>query len=98
MPAEMKTNIFDEAKKAFDHFGLVLGVFQDDPDHFFNSDREIEVNKRGLNIGEIESLIRERQAARTAKDWVKADAIRQELAGLHVVLKDTANMTNWMIE
>jgi cysteinyl-tRNA synthetase len=98
MPAPIQANILDEAKKAFDHFGAVLGVFQDDPDHFFNFDREIEVRKRGLNVGEIESLIRERQAARLAKDWTKADAIRQQLAGLHVVLKDTANTTSWIIE
>src|SRR5664280_946906 len=98
MRAEVKTNILDEAKKAFEHFGAVLGVFQDDPDHFFNFDREMEVRKRALNVGEIENLIRERQAARAAKDWTKADAIRQELAGLHVVLKDTINMTSWIIE
>ena len=98
MPEAIQTNILDEAKKAFDHFGAVLGVFQEDPDYFFNFDREIEVRKRRLNIGEIEGLIRERQAARTAKDWTKADAIRQELAGLHVVLKDTTNTTSWIIE
>ena len=98
MPASIQTNIFDEAKKAFDHFGAVLGVFQDDPDHFFKFDCEMEVRKRGLNVGEIESLIKERQAARAAKDWTKADAIRQELASLHVVLKDTADMTSWIIE
>jgi len=98
MPASIQTNIFDEAKKAFDHFGAVLGVFQDDPDHFFKSDCEMEVRKRGLNVGEIESLIKERQAARAAKDWTKADAIRQELASLHVVLKDTALTTGWIIE
>ena len=96
--APVQTNILDEAKKTFDHFGVVLGVFQDDPDHFFNFDREIEVRKRGLNVEEIESLIGERQAARAAKDWTKADAIRQELAGLNVVLKDTANTTSWIIE
>ena len=98
MSSEMKTNILDEAKQTFDHFGLVLGVFQDDPDHFFSSDREIEVNKRGLNVEEIENLIGKRQVARTAKDWAKADAIRQELAGLHVVLQDTVNTTGWIIE
>jgi cysteinyl-tRNA synthetase len=98
MPVAIQKNIFDETRKAFDHFGAVLGVFQDDPDHFFNFDREMEVSKRGLNVGEIESLIRERQAARAAKDWTKADAIRQDLAGLHVVLKDTANTTSWIIE
>ena len=98
LPAEIKANILDEAKKEFDHFGAVLGVCQDDPDHFFNLDREIEVQKRRLNVGEIENLISERQAARTAKDWTKADAIRKELADLHVVLKDSALTTSWIIE
>jgi len=98
VPVEIQTNILDEAKKEFDHFGAVLGVCQVDPDHFFNLDREIEVQKRRLNIGEIESLISERQAARTAKDWTKADALRKELADLHVVLKDSALTTSWIIE
>jgi cysteinyl-tRNA synthetase len=98
LPAEIKANILDEAKKEFDHFGAVLGVCQDDPDHFFNLDREIEVQKRRLNVGEIENLISERQAARTAKDWTKADAIRKELADIHVVLKDSALTTSWIIE
>jgi cysteinyl-tRNA synthetase len=98
MLSAIQTNILNDAKKIFEHFGSVLGVFQEDPDHFFNFDREIEVQKRGLNVGEIESLITERQVARAAKDWAKADAIRQQLAGLHVVLKDTANTTSWIIE
>ncbi len=98
MPALIKINILDEAKKIFKHFGAVLGIFQNDPDNFFNFDREIEIRKRGLDVGAIESLITERQTARLAKDWTKADVIRQQLAGLHVVLKDTANTTSWIIE
>jgi cysteinyl-tRNA synthetase len=98
MPASNKSKILAAAKKVFDYFGTVLGIFQDDAEHFFQSDKEMESHKRGLNIGEIENLIKERQTARTAKDWTKADAIRQELAGLHVVLKDTANTTSWIIE
>ncbi len=94
----IKVNILDEAQKAFEHFGTVLGIFQDDPDRFFSFDREIEISKRGLNVDEIERLIGERQAARAAKDWAKADAIRQKLAGLHVVLKDAGNTTSWIIE
>jgi cysteinyl-tRNA synthetase len=98
MPASNKSKILATAKKVFDHFGTVLGIFQDDVEHFFQSDKEMESRKRGLNIREIENLIKERQTARQAKDWTKADAIRQELAGLHVVLKDTANTTSWIIE
>ena len=75
-----------------------MGVFQSDADQFFLSDKETELRKRGLNIEEIENLIKKRQAARETKDWARADAIRKELAGLHIVLKDSANNTSWIIE
>jgi cysteinyl-tRNA synthetase len=96
--ASSKAEILKKAKKLFDHFGVVLGVFQDEADYFFQSDKEMESNKRGLNIGEIENLIKERQAARKDKDWARADAIRKELVELHVILKDSHNATSWIIE
>jgi cysteinyl-tRNA synthetase len=93
-----KTEILKKAKKLFDQVGAVLGIFQDEPDYFFQSDKERESIKRGLNIGKIENLIKERQTARKDKDWAKADAIRNELGELHVILKDSHNTTNWIIE
>ena len=97
-PASNKAEILVAAKKIFDHFGAVLGIFQNDADQFFLSDKETELRKRGLNIEEIESLIEKRQIARETKDWARADAIRKELAQLHIVLKDSANDTSWIIE
>ena len=44
---------------------------------------------------EIENLIERRAQARKAKDWAAADAIRDELAARHVVLKDTPNGVEW---
>ena len=38
---------------------------------------------------EIQKLIDERQAARKAKDFARADAIRDELAAKGITLKDT---------
>ncbi len=93
-----EAEILKKAKKLFDHFGAVLGIFQDEPDYFFQSDKEMESNKRGLNIGKIENLIKERQTARKDKDWVRADAIRNELGELHVILKDSHNTPSWIIE
>ena len=98
MPASYKTKILAEAKRVFDHFGAVLGVFQSDADDFLVSDKETELRKRGLNIEEIETLISQRQVARNQKDWAKADAIRKELGQLDIVLKDSASSTSWMIE
>ena len=47
---------------------------------------------------EIEALIAKRAEARKAKDWAAADAIRDELAARHVVLKDTPDGVQWHIE
>jgi cysteinyl-tRNA synthetase len=91
-------DILEATKKVFQHFGAVLGIFLEDPDQFFFADKEIESRKRGLDIGEIGRLIDERQLARQAKNWVRADEIRQQLAGLHIVLQDVQDKTTWSIE
>ena len=98
IPSSDKARILAAAKEIFDHFGAVLGVLQSDADRFFTLDKETELRKRGLNAEEIESLIRQRQTARTDKDWARADAIRKELASLHIVLKDSADRTSWTFE
>jgi cysteinyl-tRNA synthetase len=98
VPVDIKTEILTKAKQVFDHFGTVLGIFQSDADHFFVSDKETELRKRGLDIEKIEDLIKQRRAARSQKDWSRADAIRQELGRLHIVLKDSADKTSWIIE
>ena len=43
----------------------------------------------------IDGLIAERNAARKAKDFKKSDHIRDELAKMGVVLKDTKDGTTW---
>ncbi len=44
---------------------------------------------------EIEELIQERQAARKAKDFARADAIRDELLLKGIILKDTREGVQW---
>ena len=45
----------------------------------------------------IEGLIAKRAEARKAKDWAAADAIRDELTAMGVVMKDTANGVEWSV-
>ena len=44
---------------------------------------------------DIEKLIEERQAARKAKDFGRADAIRDELLAKGIILKDTREGVQW---
>jgi cysteinyl-tRNA synthetase len=44
---------------------------------------------------EIESLIAERNKARAAKEFAKADQIRDQLAAAGVAIEDGADGTRW---
>jgi cysteinyl-tRNA synthetase len=52
---------------------------------------------RGLNTKKLRELIAARDAARARKDWKESDRIRDELAKMGVVLKDTKDGTTWEI-
>ncbi len=98
MPVSVKKVILGTAAEIFAHFGRVLGVFELNPDMFFQTDRSTEVAKRGLDGQKIEALILERRKAREDKDWQRADDIRKELAAQRITLKDSAAQTTWSIE
>jgi cysteinyl-tRNA synthetase len=78
-------------------FGQVLGVFQDAPTRWLERRRERLVERLGLDRGAIETLISERSTARKARDWARADALRDTLAAMGVELRDGSGGTNWKV-
>jgi hypothetical protein len=50
-----------------------------------------------IGIEGLNELIEARLAARAKKDWTKSDSIRDQLAKMGVVLKDTKDGTTWEI-
>jgi cysteinyl-tRNA synthetase len=45
--------------------------------------------------GDIDALVQKREAARKAKNWKEADAIRAQLKAMGIVLEDTAQGIRW---
>jgi cysteinyl-tRNA synthetase len=45
----------------------------------------------------VDRMVLERQAARTAKEFARADEIRKDLAGRGIVLEDSAQGTRWKV-
>jgi cysteinyl-tRNA synthetase len=44
---------------------------------------------------EVAALIEEREAARRARDWARADALREQLAQRGYVVEDTPEGSRW---
>ena len=70
----------------------VLGFLHEDPEPFFEA---LAASTQTADSGEIEKLIEERKSARKNRDWAKADAIRQSLKDMGIVLEDGPKGTTW---
>jgi cysteinyl-tRNA synthetase len=52
---------------------------------------------RDIDPAEVEALIAQRAAARAAKNFAESDRIRDQLAAMGVVLKDSKEGTTWEV-
>lgn len=75
------------------HLTNILGLVQHNVEEFLKSD--IGQEALALSEEQIEDLIQQRQDAKKAKEFAKADKIRQSLLDQGVVLEDTRQGTIW---
>lgn len=74
--------------------GGILGLLQQAPQSYLQGALSHEASE-GLSVDEIEQMIQARLAARQAKQFSQADAIRQTLLEAGVILEDGARGTTW---
>ncbi|KAF1689943.1 cysteine--tRNA ligase [Pseudoxanthomonas koreensis] len=70
--------------------GLALGLLQQAPADWFNR------GASGDDDARIQALVEERTAAKQARDFARADAIRDQLAAEGVQLEDTPQGVRWV--
>ncbi|WP_272665730.1 MULTISPECIES: cysteine--tRNA ligase [Providencia] len=70
----------------------VLGLLEQDPESFLKGGAQTEGD---AEVAKIEALIQQRLDARQNKDWAQADAARDELTAMGIVLEDGAQGTTW---
>ena len=84
-PTDQAKNLAAAAATTLVSTGRILGLFEQPP----------PADTAGVDAAEVEDLIARRNAARKAKDFAAADAIRDQLAGMGVVIEDTPGGTVW---
>ena len=80
---EKNLYLLREGNNILRNLGNVLGLFE----------RKQEADT--LINGLVELVIKVREEARQRKDWKQADRIRKSLAGVGIILEDTAQGTRW---
>jgi cysteinyl-tRNA synthetase len=73
----------------------LLGLLQQSPTIWRQQGGMGDALATGPTIETIENLIAARQAARAARDFARADALRQELVALGIGIEDSAAGTTW---
>ncbi|MEO0851572.1 MAG: cysteine--tRNA ligase, partial [Pseudomonadota bacterium] len=73
--------------------GNLIGLLTQTPDAWFKSSSPQSAG--APTDDEIEALIAERQAAKKAKDYGKADGIRDDLKASGVIIEDSPQGTRW---
>lgn len=91
------TLLAHEALDAFRSCTGVLGLLQCTPAEFMARSQERRLHLRKLERAFIEEKLRERDAARIAKDFARADDVRKDLLALGVEILDTPTGTSWRV-
>ncbi len=74
-----------------------LGLMQADSGEYWSRTKVRRLKLRNLTASAIDAKVEGRTAARKAKDFAKADAIRKELAALGVEVFDAGDGSSWKI-
>ncbi|MEO8997880.1 MAG: cysteine--tRNA ligase, partial [Rhodanobacter sp.] len=82
-----------EAKAALLGGGALLSLLQQDAEAWFKRD-----SGQDIDVAHVDALLEERRAARAARDFKRADAIRDELAAMNIAIEDGAQGTRWSVQ
>ena len=73
--------------------GFALGLLQQDPASWFARG----TGSGDLDAAAIDALVAQRQSAKQARDFARADAIRKQLADQGIEIEDTPQGSRWKV-
>jgi cysteinyl-tRNA synthetase len=72
-------------------------LLTEQPKVYFEKKQTRALEQKSLDPDVIDKIIKERDAARKAKDWKEADKIRKQLDDMNIILEDRPEGTIWKI-
>jgi len=78
--------------------GGILGILYESPEAYFEGKKSNGLEKKSIDPAVIEDMVKEREKARKAKNWEKADKIRKQLEVMDIVIEDRPEGTIWKIK
>ncbi len=88
----LKTQNSPELKGQLLAAGELLGLLQEKPKEWLGYETNIDID---VDIALIETLLQERKKARSNKDFVRSDEIRDELLTQGIEIEDTKDGAKW---
>jgi cysteinyl-tRNA synthetase len=77
------------------NWGQATGLFQDEPEQWLARLKQTRIQRKELDVAQVEGLLGSRQEARLAKDFQRADVLRGQLAEMGVEVRDTPGGQVW---
>jgi len=102
---------WSEPVRSLAGLGAILGILQSDPEDYFKglpttaapgdpgaSAAVVSGSGPSYSNDAVDQLIAERNQARASRDFARADAIRDQLKAVGIVLEDSGKETRWRRE
>ncbi|MDL2279921.1 cysteine--tRNA ligase [Desulfovibrio sp. OttesenSCG-928-G11] len=86
-----------EARELFAEAAAVLGFLLLEPELFLEELKNCRIKRRNIDLGQVETMLRQRIEARQNKDFAASDRLRDELAALGVEVRDTPGGQQWEV-
>jgi cysteinyl-tRNA synthetase len=74
-----------------------LGLLASSPAEYFARETSRALRALPVTAEQVEEKLDERRRARAARDWPRADAIRDELLALGIEIRDAGETTSWRV-
>ncbi len=97
-PAESDLKLLRRTSETVRELAGLMGLLQEEPTGYIKRKQEETLARLNIDRIVIDNLIRQRAEARAAKDWSRADEIRDKLAGWNIELKDSPEGTTWQVK